>query len=295
MNKRYYSLKEIPKLHLIASSKRYSSVNEPNILKNLVGYNFVPNIISSFQDYDNLYLIMTYFEGETLSKFKNKKMTEEQIKFISACIIQSLTYLRKKKIINRDVQMHNIIMDNQKYFNLVDFSYSIKYSDKNNIDYYMVPNPKECPPEILNHLNYDYNSDYYRLGSILYYLIFKKYANQVKKEYNINEIFINKTLNNYSTSCIDFINKLLISDNSERIGFKNIKELKQHSWFEGFDWKNFENKRIISPFKFFSKKKVFCRKFNNDKNILLNSSTFEYYEYVNKKIIISILNDLKNF
>ena len=291
MTKRYYSLKEIPKLNLISSSKRYSSANEPIILRNLVGYNFLPNIISSFQDYDNLYLVMTYFEGETLSVLKKKKMTEKQIKFISACVIQSLTYLRNKNIINRDIQMHNIIMDKQKYFNLIDFSYSIKYSDKNIINYYMVPNPRICPPEIMNHSNYDYNSDYYRLGSIIYYLIFKKYPNRAKKEYNVDKIILNQTLSNYSSSCIDFVNKLLISDYRERIGFKGINELKNHSWFEGFDWKNFEKKRIISPFKFIPKKNISCRHFDMDKNIFINNTDFEYYDYTNKKIIINILNN----
>ena len=28
------------------------------------------------------------------------------------------------------------------------------------------------PPEILENLDFDYNSDYYRLGSVIYYLIF---------------------------------------------------------------------------------------------------------------------------
>jgi serine/threonine protein kinase len=44
-------------------------------------------------------------------------LTEEQIKFASACIIQLLNYLREKQIIHRDIMMKNIIMDKNKYFN----------------------------------------------------------------------------------------------------------------------------------------------------------------------------------
>ncbi len=58
-------------------------------------------------------------------------MSEKQIKFISACIIQSLIYLRKEQIINRDIRMKNLIMDRKKYLNLIDFSFAIKYSDRN--------------------------------------------------------------------------------------------------------------------------------------------------------------------
>ena len=60
-------------------------------------------------------------------------MTENQLKFISACVIQSLIYLRKENIIHRDIMMQNIIMDKKKYFNVIDFSFSINYSEKNNI------------------------------------------------------------------------------------------------------------------------------------------------------------------
>ena len=228
-------------------------------------------------------------------------MSEEQIKFISACIIQSLSYLRMKKIINRDIRMKNLIMDKKKYFNLIDFSFAIKYCDKNNSKNYIIGNKNESAPEIINHDSYDYNSDYYRIGIIIYYLIFKKYANIVKKESKINEIFLeHKDLNNYTVYCLDFLNKLLITDYQKRIGFRSINELKNHIWFKGFNWSNFEKKQIKSPFKFFKKKKKknYCSKFNfstitfiKKNNIYLK--IIKNYDYVNRKIIINIFNILR--
>ena len=70
-------------------------------------------------------MITSYYEGKSLDYFREKILTEEQIKFATACVIQSLIYLRKKKIIHRDIMMKNIIMDNDGYFNLIDFSFSI--------------------------------------------------------------------------------------------------------------------------------------------------------------------------
>jgi serine/threonine protein kinase len=57
----------------------------------------LPKFISSFQDYDFIYLITTYYDGKNLNFYRKNIMTEEQIKFVSACVIQSLTYLREKK------------------------------------------------------------------------------------------------------------------------------------------------------------------------------------------------------
>ena len=62
-------------------------------------------MISSFQDCDYIYIITTFFEGKSLNFLRNDILTDEQIKFASACIIQLLNYLREKQIIHRDIMM----------------------------------------------------------------------------------------------------------------------------------------------------------------------------------------------
>ena len=290
LNNEYYALKEIPKYKLYTYSKIYSHLTEPNILKKLNQYDFLPKIISSFQDYDYIYLITTYYDGKSLNFFRNNNLTEKQIKFISACTIQSLTYLRE--------MMKNIIMDKKKYFNVIDFSFSIDYSQKDNKEKYLNTYNKVSPPEMLEFKTYDYNSDYYRLGSVIYYLIFKTYPYNVKKKNNITNIKINyKDVKNYSKNCIKFLNKLLISDPKKRIGFKDINELKEHSWFDGYDWNNLEKKKLDSPFKLIkneinqttchkikiSDKKLMSYKSNSKKR--LYKLLIKQFNFVNIKIL----------
>ena len=114
---------------------------------------------------------------------------------------------------------------------------------------------------MINHLNYDYNSDYYRLGSMIYYIIFKKFPNAIKEQKNLTNIRVNPNeIKNYSFSCIDFLNKLIITENTKRIGYKDINELKKHNWFKNFNWEKLINKKIKSPFfnKLLSKKIDVC-------------------------------------
>lgn len=296
-------MKEIPKFKLYTPSVIFSSLNEPDILKNLTNYNFVPNIITSFQDYDNIYIITTYYEGKPLEYFKMYNLTEEQIKFMSACVIQALTYLREEKIIHRDIMMKNVIMDKDKYFNVIDFTYSIKYNNKDNKEVYLNTYTKVTPPEMLNLSEYDYNSDYYRLGSMIYFLIFKIHPFIIKKKKNITDIFVDyRIIRNYSKNCIDFMNKLLISDYKKRIGYNNINELKNHSFFNGFNWIKLEKKQIISPFNFVSNiNKNNCPKKNiTRKNIIgfKNHSRKKLYKKLIKKftyVNIQIIKDLKLF
>ena len=210
-------------------------------------------------------MITSYYEGKSLDYYRENILIEEQIKFATACVIQSLIYLRNKKIIHRDIMMKNIIMDNDGYFNLIDFSFSINYSDKNKKQNTMITYNMVTPPEMFNNSEYDYNSDYYRLGSVIYYIIFKKYPFIIKKEKNITDISINyRTITNYSYFCIDFLNKLLLSDYKKRIGFKNIKELTNHHWFKDFNWTQLKKREMISPFNFIKNeyKESLCTKFN---------------------------------
>ena len=301
LNNEYYALKEIPKYKLYTFSKIYSHLTEPNILKKLIQYDFVPKIISSFQDYDNIYLITTYYDGKTLDFYKNGNMTEEQIKFASSCTIQSLIYMREQKIIHRDIMMKNIIMDKKKYFNIIDFSFSLEYSEKSNRAKYLYTYNEVTPPEMMKLEEFDYNSDYYRLGSIIYYLIFKTYPYNVKLRNNITNIKVNyEDVKNYSKNCIDFVNKLLISDPKKRIGFKDINELKNHPWFTGYDWYNLEKKNLDSPFKLIKNgiKQVLCIKIHTTDNYLIrykfNSKLNLYkilikqFDYINANILNQI-------
>ena len=301
LNDEYYALKEIPKLKLTESKEIICHFSEPKILKRLSKYNFFPKLISSFQDYDYLYLVTNYYEGNNLYNYKDENMTEEQLKFISACIIQSFFYLRKHNIIHRDIRMNNIIIDKNKYLNLLDFSYSINYSNKNDFNNYIRGDFFDNAPEIENFSLYDFNSDYYRLGgSILFYFIFKNYLNNIKIEKKIDEIIISN-ISNYSSSCIDFLNKLIITDYKKRIGFKSIDELKNHLWFKNFDWEKLSKKIMKSPLKFTKKifNQSFCQKFsftNDSRKIFKNKAEeenfkklSENYDYVNHQIIKNIL------
>ena len=86
----------------------YSHLNEPNILRRMNKYDLGIKLISSFKDYENIYLITTLFEGKALGYYKDEILDEDKVKFISACIIQNFIYIRKENIIHRDVRFENI-------------------------------------------------------------------------------------------------------------------------------------------------------------------------------------------
>ena len=283
LNGKNYALKIIPKYNLYTKGTIYSLLNEPNILKRLNKSNFIPEIISSFQDYDNFYIVTTFYKGPTLIKLSYKKLSEEQIKFISACIILSLKDLRQNRIIHRDLTFHNIIMDEDNYFNLIDFSFSINYSLRNSEEFICNTFRIITPPEILNKSDYDYNSDYYRLGNLIFFLVFKKFPQDIKKSRNWTELLKDyKLTEHYSNNFLNFINSLIDTDMKKRIGYNNISELINHPWFSNLDWEKLEKKQITSPFNIKEHKinSYACKNFNKTKNRIqsyLKLSRTRYY------------------
>ena len=243
-------------------------LNEPLILKIINQSNFVPIIISSFQDYDNYYIVTKFYDGPILMQFVYHNLSEKQIKFICACAIISLKYLREKEIIHRDLTFHNIIMDNDYYFNLIDFSFAVNYSNRNSKEYSSDVNPSFSAPELLNNSDYNYNSDYYRLGSLIFFIIFKKFPIKYNNSFKIFELSDKYNLTkNYTKNLFDFIERLIKRNMETRLGYNNIDELINHSWFNGFDWEKLQKKQIISPFKNITINNNIhkCKKFNKTK------------------------------
>jgi len=46
----------------------------------------------------------------------------------------------------------------------------------------------------------------------------------------------------------DLLKKLLIKDPSKRLGHSNVKEIKEHPWFEKLNWDSLLHKKIKAPF-----------------------------------------------
>ena len=62
----------------------------------------------------------------------------------------------------------------------------------------------------------------------------------------------------FSDESIDFANKLIQRRESERLGTKGIEEIKNHPWFDGFEWEKLYTFEMKSPIKI---RVFFCIKF----------------------------------
>ena len=108
---------------MIYKNKVIQSREERNVLAISQKNPWVVNLKCSFQDTDNLYLVMQYLPGGDLMNLLMKKdiFTHEEAQFYTAQILLSLDSVHKLKYIHRDLKPDNVLLDIYGHIKLSDF------------------------------------------------------------------------------------------------------------------------------------------------------------------------------
>ena len=260
-NEEFLAMKQMSKKRILELNCIENIFQERDILFNLYNNNII-NIYCTFQDKNNIYMIMDYLPGKDLRNLiqnnKNRKFKENEIIFFAACIISGLEYIHSNNIIHRDIKPENLLFDSKFFLRIGDFGVAVKKSwnfknDNSGTLSYMAPERIGFFQNEDNNYKYSFESDFYSLGIILYELCMKKKpfeSCKSRKEMieNFSKIKNIKIISEfYSQNLCDLVNKLLIFDPKKRIGYNDIEEIKTHQVFKSFHWKNLTYRTMKSP------------------------------------------------
>ena len=100
------------KVKIIDRRSEKSIKSERDFLSKL-HHPFIVNMTCSFQDYENLYLVMDLLTGGDLRYHlcREQKFSEEETKFFFACVLLGLEYIHGNNIIHRDIKPENLVCD----------------------------------------------------------------------------------------------------------------------------------------------------------------------------------------
>ena len=166
------------------------------------------------------------------------KPTEPQLKLIASQVIRKLNKLHEKGLLFLNLTIETVIIDIRATFYLSCFQYVQHYSEKHDC-LHREHNIDILPPDIF-HFNYlDQTADLYSLGVLLYELllghkpirtrdIFQYEQFMSKHSPYIKKDEIPETV---SLECVDFINRLLQLNKTNRIGILRTKDCFMHPWF----------------------------------------------------------------
>ena len=240
-------------------------INEIKIMKKLNHFNVI-KYIDFIHDKKNYFyfIIMEYANKGDLSNiiFEKKNLktnfNEKEILSIFIQIVNGLKYIHFNKIIHRDLKSQNIFLLKTKNNNLIiklgDFGISKILNNTLNNASTIIGTPFYFSPEIINGEKYDYKSDLWSLGIILYQMMTLKLPfdsnNFATLSMKIIKGEYNKNINGYSKELKEICFGLLNVDKKKRLSLEDIL-----------------NKKIIQDYIFNKKTNKTQNNYLNDKKI----------------------------
>ena len=240
----------------ILDKKSEKSINSEREFLSKLNNPFIVNMYYAFQDSENLYLVMDLMSGGDLRYHisRHKMFSEEQTRFFICGIIIALEYIHDKNVIHRDLKPENLVLDNKGYIRLTDFGIAKENLPDNSSE--TSGTPGYMSPEVIKTLNHSFPVDFFALGIIGYEFMKGERPYNGNNRNEIKEQMMSKRINlnmddiseGWSKESADFINKLLIFEPENRIGYRGISELKNHLWLRYYPWEMLYKKELPSPF-----------------------------------------------
>lgn len=169
---RLYALKQVT-LRALTPREKANAVNEIRLLASV----FNPHIVSYYDSFvdpisGSLCIVMEYAEGGDLQKRLRQcremkmKMPEEEIWKVFGGIVQGLCALHELQILHRDIKSANIFLTYPGEAKLGDFNVAKVFQA--GLLNTQTGTPYYSSPEVWDDLPYDFQSDIWSLGCVLY-------------------------------------------------------------------------------------------------------------------------------
>lgn len=235
-------------------------------LSNVPGF---VNLSCTFQDYKNLYFVMTYAKNGDLLPHLNKVGSFDLgcSQFYAAELVLALENMHQRGIVHRDLKPENILFDEKMHTMIADFgsskilpissanpaatsstdeSHSSSGDDaqsnrkrKNSF----VGTAQYVSPEILNGQLTTVSADLWALGCIIYQMISGLPPFRAGTDYLIFQKILKLELtfpDGFDPTAEDLVAKLLQIDPLDRLGATDehgcYTSIRQHPFFDGIDW-----------------------------------------------------------
>ena len=247
---------KILKKNDIIKQKQVDHVYSEYTILSMLKHPFIVQLIGvNFEDPKYIYFILEYIQGGELFTLLRSKVTfpVPQAKFYIAHIITVFEYLHSKNIVYRDLKPENILINKNGYLKLTDFGFAKQLDSEKTKTYTLCGTPEYLAPEIILNKGHGKAVDWWTLGILLFEMLvgidpfsddepMKTYQKILKGKINFP-----KEINKDAKS---LIKHLLVQDTTKRYGcLKNgVKDILNHRFFDGFDWKNFVYLSMEAPY-----------------------------------------------
>ena len=270
--------------------------NEASIMKQL----FHPNVIS-FKDVfkdtklDYFYIVMEYAnDGDLSSKIKTQKnkiigekyFSEEKIMQYFYQICRGLQYIHSKNIIHRDIKSQNIFLMKNGKIKIGDFGIAKALTNTKSNATTIIGTPYYFSPEIINGEPYNYKTDIWSLGVVLYEMCCLKLPfesnNIAQLSIKIMKGKYDPIPNRYSKNMANLIKNMLNIDQKLR---PNINEVMQSPLLKNYHNNKYSNKSYKN---LSTNKKPINNSYKSQYNFKINEQLLEQRQNERKSVVNKI-------
>jgi 3-phosphoinositide dependent protein kinase-1 len=234
-----WAIKILEKKHILKENKVKYVKAERNIL-NMLNHENVIKLYCTFQDMQNLYLVLELAEGGELFTHI-RRVGPESARFFAAELVHVLEYLEGQGIVHRDLKPENILLDGRGHIKLTDFGTAKMTSEVSLSRNTFCGTPEYVSPEVLRDQEATKAADLWALGCVIFQLVAHRPPFKADSEYLLFQKILAVEFDfpeGFPEDAKDLVKKLLVLDPAARLGMggDGYGEIRRHPYFAGLDF-----------------------------------------------------------
>ena len=243
-----------------------------------------PNIVKYFDSFisnNELYIAIEWADkGDVKKLIKKFKQEGDQIDEVHVIeyvreIASALQHMHEQRVIHRDLKPANILIFSDGTFKLGDLGLGRSLSKETIKAFSRVGTPLYMAPEVINNKGYDFKSDNWSLGCVVYELVTLRSPFQINEKISVMDLFKVITLGQYKeiddpkykTAKI-IVNGLIKINPNERLDLKDVikicndylSKVEEKPRFDPFIIMDDINEKL----RLLNYENNFCKKFNKE-------------------------------
>ena len=168
---------QIKKIHLVGLSEkeRQDATAECKLLARMTHPNII-EYVTSFLEGDTLHIVTAFCDGGDLSmlikdrKEKGEVFSEDEVMDIFVQLAMAVDFIHANKVMHRDLKSGNVFLTQKGVVKLGDFGIAKVFDSNSRHAQTVVGTPFYMSPEVCENKSYDFKSDVWAMGCILYEL-----------------------------------------------------------------------------------------------------------------------------